>query len=374
MILDNVEQNQLNYYKNMLSIIGSLSKLFSESDIPYLNYRITENLFCKAFNAKNLSRSDVSADASIDQIGIGIKTFLYGNGKTWQKIAEFNKHSNLFRNLDGKNKILKIAELRNERINATKRIHNLNEMFYHCITRKKSKILVFESQLDLVNLDNIKRVTNNGNVISFQDENNEYSFNISKSTLYKRFLTKNVALDIPVTIIEDPFKAIEEGFYSVHDELEEKDEEHEFVILPLYSDRGEKHVPEKSGLNQWNAGGRARNHNEIYIPIPKWIHNKFPGFFPSRDNSFTLSLPNGNELNASVCQDNSKALMSNPNSALGEWLLRDVLNLREGQLLTYEMLQRIGLDSIYIEKIDDKHYSIDFRPSDTYEKFLIEHA
>ncbi|MFH1275731.1 MAG: hypothetical protein ABIH82_01325 [Candidatus Woesearchaeota archaeon] len=65
--------SSLKYYLKMLKILGSLTGLFSESDIPYLNYRVTENLFCKAFSANNLSRSDVSVDACLDNIGIGIK-------------------------------------------------------------------------------------------------------------------------------------------------------------------------------------------------------------------------------------------------------------------------------------------------------------
>src|SRR5450830_1205555 len=98
----------------------------------------------------------------------------------------------------------------------------------------------------------------------------------------------------------------------------------------------------KSSLNQWNASGRPRNNNEIYIRIPKLIHEKFSKFFPSRYKEFKLILPNKKELSAKICQDNGKALMSNPNSALGQWLLRDVLNLKMGELLTYEKLEDIG--------------------------------
>jgi hypothetical protein len=40
-------------------------------------------------------------------------------------------------------------------------------------------------------------------------------------------------------------------------------------------------VFEKSGLNQWNAGGRTRNKREVCIPIPNAINNNFPNFFQS---------------------------------------------------------------------------------------------
>jgi len=133
-------------------------------------------------------------------------------------------------------------------------------------------------------------------------------------------------------------------------------------------------VPEKSGLNQWNASGRPRDINEIYIPIPIWIHRKFPNFFPPRDQSFELSLPDRATMGAKVCQDDSKALMSNPNSALGKWLLRDVLNLQERELLTYDKLQAIGLDTVVIYKTDNETYDIDFTRIGSYEKFLAENG
>jgi hypothetical protein len=66
--------------------------------------------------------------------------------------------------------------------------------------------------------------------------------------------------------------------------------------------------------------------------------------------------------------------MSNPNSALGKWLLRDVLNLKEKELLTYDKLQAIGLDTVVIYKIDSEHYDIDFTRIGSYEKFEIENG
>jgi len=79
-------------------------------------------------------------------------------------------------------------------------------------------------------------------------------------------------------------------------------------------------------------------------------------------------------MSAKVCQDNSKALMSNPNSALGKWLLRDVLNLREKELLNYDKLQTIGLDTVVIYKIDNEHFDIDFTRVGSYEKFEVENG
>ena len=128
-------------------------------------------------------------------------------------------------------------------------------------------------------------------------------------------------------------------------------------------------MPEKSGLNQWNAGGRTRDLGEVYIPIPAWIHNKFPNFFPPKDVSFNLTLPDKRKLKAKLCQEGSKALMTDPNNALGDWLLRDVLNLKEGELLTYSKLEEIGLDSVVVYKVGERSYEIDFRQIGAFEIF-----
>ncbi len=131
-----------------------------------------------------------------------------------------------------------------------------------------------------------------------------------------------------------------------------------------------KFVAEKSGLNQWNAGGRARNPNEVYIPYPAEDRSKTVGFFPPRDQNFDLLLPDGTEISAKVCQDDGKAIMSNPNKVLGEWLLRTVFELPEGTVLTYEMLEKFGVDSVIFTKLGDGKYKIDFSEIGTYEEFL----
>ena len=371
MFLLEQKKEQIGYYQEMLKTIGSLSRLFSENAEPYVEYRIAENLFCKSFEAKNLSRTDCSADASKGNLGIGIKTFLEKNGATMQKIAEFNSEHNLFSGLNAEQKIKKLSELRNTRLETTKRIFNLENLIYHCITRKKSAILVYETPMDSIDTERINGIEDRGNIVSFSDGINEYSFNVAKSTLYKRFHTKNTLLDLPVKILDDPFEALEKMFRTAESAVSFAPiREQLHVFLPLYSIKsGEKVVPEKSGLNQWNASGRPRDPNEVYIPIPAWIHEAYPGFFPNRDEAFVLVLPNGSEMGAKVCQDGSKALMSNPNSALGEWILRSVLNLEEKELLTYRKLEEIGLDSVVIYKTESGKYDVDFTKIGSYEQF-----
>ena len=163
------KKEQVGYYQEMLKTIGSLSRLFSESGEPYVEYRIAENLFCKSFEAKNLSRTDCSADASKGKLGIGIKTFLEKNGATMQKIAEFNSEHNLFSGLNTKQKIKKLSELRNKRLETTKRIFGLENLIYHCVTRKKGAILVYETPMDSVDTERISGVEDRGNIVSFTD-------------------------------------------------------------------------------------------------------------------------------------------------------------------------------------------------------------
>lgn len=37
-------------YLQMLTLMGRLSNLFAKSPIPYIHYRVTENLFCNLLN------------------------------------------------------------------------------------------------------------------------------------------------------------------------------------------------------------------------------------------------------------------------------------------------------------------------------------
>lgn len=69
-----------------------------------------------------------------------------------------------------------------------------------------------------------------------------------------------------------------------------------------------------------------------------------------------------------VCQDGGKALMSNPNKDLGKWLLRDILKIEEGVLVTYEMLLEIGIDAIIFEKTNNK-YKLNFVKVGKFEEY-----
>lgn len=372
MLIERLSKEVIDHYCESLKHMGTISGLFSESISPYISPRVAENIFCLATGAENLGRADCSADAKLENVGIGVKTFLGNRNNTMQKVAEFNKDAFMIRNEEHELTIKIIANLRNERILSTMRIYGIKNMIYHCVVREPNLIKICECPMDVIDLANIKdiEIKNKGNSIYFKDGKNEYSFNLNKNTLYKRFDTGESLFSIEVEIFDDPYGMLSRV---IAREIKEKTKKctasYESVILPLFSDKGERNVPERSGLNQWNAMGRKRDCNEIYIPIPAWIHKTFSGFFPNRDQVFTLNLPNGNVLSAKLCQEGSKALMSNPNLDLGRWLLREVMNLKEQELLTYNKLQVLNIDSVEVYKINAKEYKIDFRPLGTYDAF-----
>ena len=369
MFYKNQETSLREKYIQSLQIVGNLSNLFSDSQTPYLYYRIAEKIFCDAFDANDLSRGDIAFDAAKDGLGIGLKTFLKNNDKTLQKVAEFNKDRFLYESKSPQEIVNIVASLRNERISLAKNISGVDNSLYHCVLRSENKFFIFEEDMPIIDLSALQEIKKQKNSIWFNDGNHEYNFNLSKSTLLKRFKTDSFLEEFDVEIFENPLSMIKECFQQKEEEKRGIAKLIDTVFLPLYG--AGKIVSEKSGLNQWNAAGRARDSNEIYIPIPAKVHKLAPDFFPPRDKNFMLKLPNATVLNVKVCQENSKALMSNPNKALGKWLLRDVLNLKEDVLLTYEKLQTIGIDSVRIDKYDDGNYAIHFAALGSYEEFIL---
>ena len=386
------EKNR-NNYKVMLSTVGKLSNIFSESDCPYLSYRAHENIFCKYLEADNLARSDCSADAKKDRIGIGLKTWMGNND---QKVAEFGKLKKYYTDLKGLELVKQIAQYRNERIRVTKKLNGIDEMIYHVVKRIPHVMQILECSFDPIDVANIQVIENRGNDNNtyFSDGKHTYHFSISKNTLYMLFDDLELLDEIDVEIVDDPYQLLMElttsnkfkvqqlGFIVGNSEVELnesiKKDEKEQLCLPLYSidKNGDKFVGLKSGLNQWNAGGRKRNPDELYIPYQKVDRNRKIDFFPPRDTPFVLHLPDGTDISAKVCQEADKnnpaigkSIMSNPNKILGKWLLRDVFELEEGTIVTYDMLEKFGIDSVIFTKNDELDYSIEFSDLGTYEKF-----
>ena len=426
MFYDKQPEKNKNEYKEMLTIMGQLSNLFSESNEPYLAYRAHENIFCKYFESDNLARFDCSADAKKGKVGIGLKTWV---GRNDQKVAEFGKLKNTYEGLTGIDLVKKIAEYRNERIRVTMKMHGIDEMIYHVVKRVPEAMEILECAFDSIDIDNIKIIPNRGNKNNtyFTDGKHTYHFSVSKNTLYMLFDDLKQLDSFVVKILEDPYEALrsmkKEAIPLIHIETNAleagKENYFDYVVasykpqlcLPLYSKKGEdKYVAEKSGLNQWNGVRTSnrkrkdgsivhvespRNANEFYIPYSVEDRERFPDFFPPRDTSFNLHLPDGTVISAKVCQEaykrmpqkqyellsdkereiedkrraEGKSIMSNPNKVLGKWLLRDVFELPEGTLVTYEMLEKFGVDSVIFTKNGELDYSIDFAEIGTYEQF-----
>lgn len=393
-------------YKRMLTIIGKLSRLFSTAEEPYLYYRAHENVFAKYFDVDNNARHDDSADAySVEQgVGIGLKTWI---GRDDQKVAEFGRLRPNYENLDGMELIQQIAEYRNTRIRTTLNSHGLREMIYHIVKRIPNAMQIYESAFDYIDREHIVLDENRGNAnnVYFNDGNHTYHFNKSKSTLYMIFEDMELLDEFEVEIVDDPYDLLaqlfeEDEHMGVEGDLEaftHRMERYRQLYLRLYAtDRnGQKYVPERSGLNQWNAGGRARDVNEVYIPYLKEDRERGLDFFPPRDTPFTLILPDNSEISAKVCQrayrklsdaeyENlseeekriedekslvGKSIMSNPNKVLGKWLLRDVLQIEEGTVITYDMLRVYNIDCVIFTKREEGVYSVDFGELGTYERF-----
>lgn len=369
-----IDQEDNGNYLKLLAAVSKLSGLFSESSVPYVNYRVAENIFCRSFQAGNLARTDTAFDAQYKTYGVGLKTFTCPYNSSTEKIAEFNALSSEIVQLKGKKLALKLSEFRNERIDVANRTYNLESSLYHIVARKNKELVLFETDYGKIDMENIRVLKDRKTGLQFEDGKNHYNFNYSKNTLFRKFEIPDSAFNFPVDIIENPYDLLLDLFESktLKNATDTLIRGVNYIILPLYGWKAKKKfVYEKSGLNQWNASGRERNTGELYIPIPKEIHDFFPNFFPSRDKTFDLKVPTGDVFKAKVCQDGSKALMTNPNKALSDWLLRKVMKLKEGvELATIDKMNKLGFDSVVIYKDDKENYRIDKSKLDSYEEFM----
>lgn len=369
-----IDQENNGDYIKLLSATAKLSKLFSESKVPYIYYRAAENIFCRSFSAENLSRGDSAFDANYNSVGVGLKTFICNKLVSTEKVAEFNKLSKQLNGFRGKDLAIKLAQFRNERIDLANRLYDIENSLYHIVARKDNELVLFETDYHKIDINNISAVKDSLSGLQFNDGKNDYSYNFSKSTLFRKFEIPAKVFRLPIDIISDPYSLLLDFFeeskgISKATDLFSKGEN--YVILPLYGIKDkQKFVFEKSGLNQWNANGRKRDFGEVYIPIPAIIHQLYPKFFPKRDQEFDLHIPTGEIFKAKVCQENSKALMTNPNKALSDWLLRKVFDLKEGELASIEKMEELGFDSVIISKDSGNNFKIDKAKWDSFNDFL----
>lgn len=398
-------------YEDLLKAVASMSRLYSDNDKAFIHPRFVEKLYVHCSGATDLSRRDMSFDALLEpNIGVGVKTFIAENisiGKS-EKVAEFTRHASLgeFDGLDHYGKAIKSAELRNSRISSDANEYSIDisKSIYHCLVRTNGGAIVHQEPYQLVDTKNIKPTDSRGNELPefvsdstghtyFSDGKSSYCYNKAKNVLYKKFelgnhLNSNL---IPLVIFDDIFENIIKWTNIGQTKSEEKilqtitetsSVNDEYVVLPLYKSRGtEREVQEKSGINQWNAGGRERKFGEAYIPIPKIIHDKFPGFFPNRDEKFKVKLPNGKIISTKVCQENNKALMSDPNTDLCDWLYR-IIDLTDEALqkrflerkpYTYSDLRLVGKDSVKVTKVKNQEYQYEIESMDlgSFDDFIL---
>jgi hypothetical protein len=411
-------------YKELLQSVAAMTLLFSDGPQAYIDYRFVEKLFVLATKGKDISRSDKVFDAIVgtpQNIGVGVKTFVMGGSSqvSLEKVQEFTRlsGSGAFDNLSKSEIVFKAAEYRNNTILADSQEYGIDfsSSIYHCLVRSGGVGVVHEEPYPLINLEAIQPVDTRGRIldefpdgnkgIRFFDGVNTYSYSKSKSVLMKVFdLRLYTTLEpIPLTIDQDIWKKIspsivEESLLealTISESQTANSEDPEklvpgvdYVVLPLYSSRGmTKTVEAASGINQWNAGGRQRKYGEAYIPIPAIVHRLAPGFFPERDKPFDLVLPNSKDpVSAKVCQQGSKALMSNPNDRLCRWLYKvidskfsdyDFDRSPNREPFTYTDLQKVGRDSVFVVKdrtSSNPMYEIRFAELGSYEEFVDQFA
>lgn len=404
-------------YEKLLKAVTAMSLLFSDGPNAFIHYRFVEKLFVRSTGGRDISRSDKAFDAivgSSSKIGVGVKTFAIraGSKSQFEKVQEMTRYAGggAFVGVSKEEVAHLAAEYRNGTVVADAKEFDLDlsKSIYHCLIRSGNTAFIHEEPYPLIDVDRIKPVDQSGNEIRkfpeegsqirFSDGTNTYSFSRSKSVLLKKFeLSTHINYPpIPISLNEAIWneltssreelisKTLESSISELGDPRNNLEPGSDFVVLPLYSMKKDgPFVEVASGINQWNAAGRPRKYGESYIPIPQKVHKLAPGFFPHRDTPFSLLLPDSKGMvQAKVCQDNSKALMSNPNDLLCRWLYKVIdPNFSEQDFdkppsrspFTYNDLEKVGRDSVRVERKqgDGKsHYEITFAPLGAYEDFL----
>lgn len=425
-------------YVTLMKAGASLTRLFSTEKRAYFDPSFVEKLFIYASSGKDLSKKNNSFDVLLERdgkagIGVGIKTFGIQNERSAkkEKVAEMTSFASNgeFDGLKQEKLAIAVSKKRNSRILSDIAEYNidLNKSYYHCLLRTNKGVLIHQEAYDLIDISNIHPIKGSGREVKklnrfpdnigsplFSDGKNIYTYGKAKNVLNKLFdTTKGFNSElIPVQIVENileellAWNQIKEGvIVSLEKEiltplrtraiaLEILSSElikkyvvgKDYVVLPLYSMKnGRKFLYEKSGLNAWNAAGRDRKFGEAYIQNSAKVRSINPAFFPPKEVQFLLKLPNGKLTKAKICQQDSKALMTDPNDILCSWLFpvieQDFNNQRAQERLqkqipyTYEDLANIGKDCVKVSKHIENGktiYSIEFSDIGSYEDFLDE--
>jgi len=413
---------QRDEYIKFLQVYGALSNLFRQKQgdlIPYLDSKFQETVFTKIFSGQNVdignTPHDVLSVFGNDRIGIGLKTWM-GSKPSFQKVMQLKRYQseiNEYRS-DLHSLAYKISEIKNERMKSDYERLGLSEdkNIYHYITRDKGLFTVNECAYPLIDLTRLNNLSITPSALSWSDGHKDYRYTFADSQIWQKFDSNNyntlILNKFDVKIIEDPFSFLLKAYFDIIETSTVAEPDIVECYLPLYS-YDTKEVEEKSGLNAWNGASKNKGSNtlrplnEVYIPVPIEFHRKYPDFFThnildiieyrkihkgSKDKGpevrFNLQLPNGKTIPSLLTGDNMKNFQSGSNTeydengkrygqpALGQWLLVDVLGLKDREPVTREWLQKKGTDSVRLwrKKDDYKTINIDFAPIGAFEKFM----
>lgn len=423
-IWNKYEQSQREEYIQFLQVYGALTNLFRQKKgdmIPYLDSKFQETVYAKAFNSKNVDIGNTPHDIlSIfkgERVGIGLKTWM-NSTPSYQKVMQlksFKQEIEPFIKEGSEEELAyKLATIKNNKLLSDYERLGLSEdkNIYHYVTRDRGKFVVQETTYPLVEVNSLKDFNLTPTSFSWNDGLKEYKFTYGDSQIWQKFSTDykdtSIITQFDINIIEDPFEFLLKAYMDMIGGFKEERIEVEEVYLPLYSFES-KEVEKKSGLNAWNAAPKStinpkpRPLNEVYIPIPRAFHKKYPNFFTSNifeverqqkayqgESSkkpqvrFHLELPNGKRIPSLVTQANMKGLQSGSNTEkkadgtgygqadLGQWLLVDVLGLKDRTVVTREWLKQKGTDSVKLWRNKDDYSTIyiDFAPYGSFEKFM----
>lgn len=416
-------EEQRNEYIQFLQVYGALSNLFRQKQgelIPYLDSKFQETVFAKIFKSQNVdignTPHDVLSVFGSDRIGIGLKTWM-SSKPSFQKVMQLKRYQNEINSIsksDFEAIAYKISEIKNEKMRSDYKRLGLTEdkNIYHYVTRDEGSFNLNESSYLLIDTNNLRDFNSTSTALSWSDGNKNYKFTFGDSQIWQKFDSSKQDTfklkQFDINIIQDPFKFLLDSYLNLIGTTKLVENDIVEIYLPLYS-FDSKEVEEKSGLNAWNGASKNKGSNtlrplnEVYIPVPVDFHRKYPAFFTkdiltlikdranyegSKENRptvrFHLQLPNGKRIPSLLTGDNLKNFQSGSNteydengkrfgqSALGQWLLLDVLGLKERKLVTREWLQKKGTDSVRLwrKKDDYSIINIDFAPVGSFESFM----
>ena len=425
-VWEQYSSEQREEYVKFLQVYGALSNLFRQKQgdmIPYLDSKFQETVFAKIFNSQNADYGNTPHDVvsvfGNDRIGIGLKTWM--NSKpSFQKVMQLKRYQNeingVFKNNDVEALAYKISEIKNEKMKSDYERLGLSEdkNIYHYVTRDESRFVINECAYPLIDLNNLKKFNLTPTAFFWSDGHKDYKYTFGDSQIHQKFDSskKDTFLlhQFDIKIIEDPFSFLLEAYFNFIDRAKIAVKNIVEVYLPLYSYQS-KEVEGKSGLNAWNAASKnpkypdkLRPLNEAYIPVPIEFHRKNPSFFTKNilpiieernklkgvknvvkpEIRFTLQLPNGKSMPGLLTGDNLKNFQSGDKNeldqngkkigqnSLGQWLLVDVLGLKEREPVTREWLIKKETDSVRLwrDKDDYSVINIDFAPIGSFEAFM----